>query len=315
MISFLLLNGLFLGGCSVKPAELTSYELGVAALQSGEWDKAFSLFSESIQTKGQEALGHRGQGLVYLEKDDYENAITSFTSCLDTTEHPGLNKAFVEDVDLYLAKAYVENGQPDKALTIYSQLLKGDNAGTAYLLRGKLYAEAGKFGQADQDFQRAVENNPSFEVYLQIYDLYSAVNRQADGAEYLRKAQSKSTESDEDAYQLGKIHFLLGDYDQAVLCLKQAIEGGVRGAAALLGRIYLNENNLTAAADIYQTCIDKGTEPAAGHNGLALCAIENGEYQIALQHIHEGLLVVDPDMTEALLFNEIVVYERQYEYD
>ena len=303
-----------LSGCG-GPKPLSSYERGMAFLESNDRNSALTCFEESSVTEGEEALGFRGMGLIYLERGDVKQAITALSNSLDAVKRPRLNKEFVQDTQLYLAKAYEEDGQSDKAMAVYSQLLDGDHAGEAYLLRGKLYAKEGKFGQAGQDFERAIELDSSYEVYLQIYDTYAAVNRQADGAVYLREAQANSSDSAEDAYQLGRINYFLKDNEKAKDNLLKAVNKSVPGAAALLGRIYLDEGDISGARAVYQNAVDNGTDTAAGHNGLALCMIESGEYQQALQQIHEGLLEGDKIVTEELLFNEIIVYERQKDYE
>ena len=75
-----------------------------------------------------------------------------------------------------------------------------------------------------------------------------------------------------------------------------------------------NDTNRNQVA-VYQQAIDSGLDAAAGHNGLALCMIETGEYQKALQQIHEGLMTGEGTCSEELRFNEIIVYERQGEFE
>lgn len=295
-------------------APLTSYERGVAAMQSGDLTAAMGHFSASSQTNGEEAMGYRGIGLIHMSRQEYAEAAAAFQNSLDHVKYEKLNEAFTEDVKMYLANAYVKDGQPEKAVTIYSQLLNSTHASDAYLLRGKLYAADKKFGQAGQDFERAIELDPSFEVYLQIYDIYVKLNRQADGAAYLKEARGRTTESIEDSYQMGRICYLLGDYEAAKDQLSRAVGGNISGAAALLGRVYLDQNDLVSARGVFQNCVESGRDISAGYNGLALCAIETGDYDEALRQIHAGLQGADPTVSEELLYNEIVVYERQHDF-
>ena len=304
---------LFFSACG-GVAPLTSYERGMAALQSGDLNVAMGHFSDSSQTSGEEAMGFRGMGLIHMSRQEYEEAITAFQNSLDHVKYEKLNTAFIEDVQMYLANAYVKNNQPDKAITIYSQLLNSGHAADAYLLRGKLYAAEKKFGQASQDFERAIELNPSFEVYLQIYDIYVNLNRKADGAAYLKEARGRTTDSVEDSYQMGRICYLLGEYDAAKDHLSRAVGGNISGAAALLGRVYMDQGDLVSARGIFQNCVESGRDISSGYNGLALCAIESGDYDEALRQIHAGLQGADPTVSEELLYNEIVVYERQHDF-
>ena len=295
-------------------APLTSYERGMAALQSGDLNAAMGHFSESAQTSGEEAMGYRGMGLIHVKRQEYPEAIEAFRNSLDHVKYENLNAAFSEDVQMYLANAYVHDEQPEKAIMIYSQLLNSSHAADAYLLRGKLYAAEKKFGQAGQDFERAIELDPSFEVYLQIYDIYVNLNRQADGAAYLKEARGRTTNSVEDSYQMGRICYLLGNFDMAKDQLSRAVGGNIPHAAALLGRVYLDQGDIVSARGVFQNCIESGRDIASGYNGLALCAIESGEYEDALDQIHAGLQGADAAVSEELLFNEIVAYERQHDF-
>ena len=303
-----------LAGCG-GVAPLTSYERGMAALQSGDLNAAMTQFNLCLDSDSERAMGYRGMGLIYDNRQEYDQAIDAFQKSLDSVEYASLNGAFIEDVQMYLANVYVKNGQPDKAITIYSQLLAGEHAADAYLLRGKLYAADKKFGQAGQDFERSIDLNPSFETYLQIYDVYVSLNRQADGAAYLKEARGKTTDSVEDSYQMGRICYLLGDYDKAKDQLSRAVGGNIPGASALLGRVFLDQGDIVSARGVFQNSIESGRDISAGYNGLALCDIQTGDYEDALRQIHAGLQGADAEVLEELQYNEIVVYERQYDFE
>ena len=84
---------------------LTSYERGMAALQSGDLNVAMGHFSASSQTKGEEAMGFRGLGLIHMSRQEYGEAITAFQNSLEHVKHEKLNAEFIEDVQMYLANA------------------------------------------------------------------------------------------------------------------------------------------------------------------------------------------------------------------
>ena len=53
---------------------------------------------------------------------------------------------------------------------------------------------------------------------------------------------------------------------------------------------------------------------AKGYNGLALCDIEDGDYDSALSDIESGIHVAGAEDMQSLLFNEIVVYEKKLDF-
>lgn len=304
---------LILPGCGSTSD--SAYSSGMSALTSGDYNTAITNFQTAVDSEGRAAEGYRGLGIAYLSLGDCKNAADAFSKSLAAISHPRQNKSFREDVLFYQAEAYAAEQQYDNAMTIYNELIKSeDRAGQAYLLRGRLYALENKFGQAGQDFQKALELDNSYEIYLEIYDIYVQNNRQADGAAFLKDALNKKPSGAEDYYQLGRICYELKDYDKAETYLKKAIEKNVSEAVMLLGRVYTDNGNYDSATALYQSCVDNGTSVSLGYNGLALIDIMKGDYDDALQKIQSGLDTDEAEYREELLYNEIVAYEKKLDF-
>lgn len=303
-----------LTGCGTEK-QPTTYELGMEALEKGSYTEAVSYFQDMLDNEtGMEAEAYRGLGIAAVRQKDYATAISWFQKCLDAIPENRNYMDFTEDVLFYQANAYTKNGDTDKAMNIYNQLLTGKHAGRAYLLRGILYADDGKFGQAGQDFRKAVDRDDSYEVYLQIYTCYARNNREADGAAYLKEAQEKIPRTPEEYYEMGRINFELKDYDAAISDLKTAVEGNVDGAIMLLGRIYLLNGDTDSARELFQSGLSTEGQASVCYNGLALCDIADGDYDSALNNISSGLSSGDGKVQEELLFNEIIVYEKKLDF-
>lgn len=293
----------------------SAYASGMSALKSEDYNTAITNFQSAVDSEGREAEGYRGLGIAYLNLGDYENAVDAFSKSLAAIKYPRQNKSFREDVLFYQAQAYAEEQQYDNAMTIYNELIKSEeHAGQAFLLRGKLYALENKFGQAGQDFQKALELDNSYEIYLEIYDIYVQNNRQADGAAFLKDALNQKPSESDDYYQLGRICYELKDYSKAEKYLKKAIEKNIPGAVMLLGRVYSDTGDYDSAEDLYQSCIDNDTSVSLGYNGLALIAIMKGNYDDALQKIQAGLDTDEAEYKEELLYNEIIAYEKKLDF-
>ena len=304
---------LLLPGCG--SASDTAYSRGMSALTSGDYNTAITNLQKAVDTKEGEAEGYRGLGIAYLNLGDYKNASDAFSKSLAAIRYPRQNTSFREDVLFYQAQTYVEEQQYDNAMTIYNELIKSsDHAGQAYLLRGRLYALENTFGQAGQDFQKALELDNSYEIYLEIYDIYVQNNRQADGAAFLKDALNQKPSGAEDFYQLGRICYKLKDYDKAESYLKKAVEKNISGAVMLLGRVYTDTRDYDSASTLYQSCIDNGTAVSLGYNGQALIDMAKGDYDDALQKIQAGLDTDEAEYKEELLYNEIIAYEKKLDF-
>ena len=305
---------LALPGCGENPVS-TTYEDGIEALRTGDYTTADTLFRTAIDVDGRAAEGHRGQGIIAIRQERYEDAVEYFNMALGEIPAYKDSQAFREDILFYQAEAWHRLGQNDKAMSNYNQLLEGKNAGRAYLLRGKLYAEDGKFGQAGQDFRKAVERDSDYEVYLQIYEVYTSNNRQADGAAFLREGTRKKPATPEEYYELGRISYVLGEYEEAKQYLERAVRDEVSGALTLLGRVYLEENDIEKARELFRDGAAAEATQGIGYNGLALCALYEGRYDEAVNYIRSGMATLNGNVKEALRFNEIVAYECKLDFE
>src|SRR5699024_8365688 len=70
-----------------------------------------------------------------------------------------------------------------------------------------------------------------------------------------------------------------------------------------------------SARGMYQEYLQDGGNDAKAYNGLALCDIYEGRYEEALENIKNGLACKDEEEQQSLLFNEIVAYEYQLDFE
>ena len=78
--------------------------------------------------------------------------------------------------------------------------------------------------------------------------------------------------------------------------------------------MYLEAGDTQKASDIYQKCLQQKGLKAEGYNGLAYCAVKQEDYASALSFVEKGLEEKDKEVQQALLFNEIVIYEKQKDF-
>ena len=69
------------------------------------------------------------------------------------------------------------------------------------------------------------------------------------------------------------------------------------------------------ARETYDQCLKEKELAAEAYNGLAYCAASEEDYETALSYIQEGLDQGDQEEQQALLFNQIIVYEKMTDYD
>ena len=106
------------GGC--RGEDSGAYDRGMEALKASDYDTAMEEFQTAANEDGRKAEAYRGEGIIYLKRQDYEHAATLFGLSLDAMEYQ--NEEFREDVLYYQAEAYAGAGRIQEAEAVYRQL-------------------------------------------------------------------------------------------------------------------------------------------------------------------------------------------------
>lgn len=301
-----------LSACQIK-GESDTYEAGLAALDKKEYTAALAQFQSAAKEDGYKAEAYRMEGIVYLKMQEYDFAVTLLNKSLEELKFK--HEDFEKDVNYYLGEAHKGSGNTEKAIEIYSGLISKYKDAEAYFLRGQLYLEQQEEEKATSDFKASLKKDTGYENYMNVYMAYAAKNRGADGAAYLEKALHKDSEKPEEQYQQGRIYYYLEEYDSAKKVLNKAVNSKNQDAVLLLGRIYLETGDTVNARALYQNYLRDNGKSAIAYNGLALCDIADREHDSALENIQKGLKYGSKEEQESLLFNEIIAYERQLDFE
>ena len=204
----------------------------------------------------------------------------------------------------------MDYGEVDKAIEVYSEILKAGEDEQAFFLRGKAYISMEDYKNAEKDFQRALEGCEDYNLYINIYQIYVDHNKAVDGDAYLKMALELEPQDGEDCYHRGRIYEYEKNYEAARDELKTAMEQGYEDAMLLLGRVYLEMEDPASARSMYQEYLQKSEQGAKAYNGLAMCDI----YDSALENIAQGLKENSKEDEQGLLYNEIVAYEYKRDF-
>lgn len=303
---------LLFSGCGTKKAD-QYYEEGISALETEDYDTAIACFEQVIAEEERLPEAYRAYGIAWMEKQSYPEAIAAFSRSLNNLEDN--NKAFKEDVQFYLAQARLANGEPDKAISVYGDILKEGVNVQAFFLRGKTYLSQNDYENAQKDFKRALEDCEDYNLYINIYQLYVERGKAAEGNEYLEMALELTPETGEDYYHRGRIYEYQKLYEDAKESLVSSLKLEYEDAMLLLGRIYLKMDDSASARSMYQDYLAKSDQDAKAYNGLALCDIYEGNYDGALENVQKGLNEQDEEANQGLLYNEIVAYEYKKDFE
>lgn len=305
------LGAVFLAGCSGEQKK--TYEQANTDLIQGNYDYALNEYQSCISAGYKLAQSYRGSGIVKLRTGDYQGAIDDLTNALNDEK---TGKSDRKDILEYRATAELKAELYDQAMAD-CQTLSEDYSLNAndYYITGCVALAMDSYDEASSNFSEAYGNDSTYEMAIQIYEAYLEHDMEADGTKYLETALKTEAKTAEDYCERGKVYYYMEDYDNAKTELTQAADKNNTEAALILGMVYMAQGDTANARSFYQQYIDAdGDDPAKGYNGLALCDIADGSYDSALQNISQGLGDADSDEMRDLLFNEIVVYEKQMDF-
>jgi tetratricopeptide (TPR) repeat protein len=299
-----------MAGCSGENREI--YEQAGKDLEQGSYEYAISGYEASAANGYKPAESYRGAGLASLRLGNYEAAISAFTNALNCEK---VGKALRQDILSYRASAELKAGLLDDAMADCQSLAEiGSMNADTYYLTGRVALAMDSYDEAASNFAQAYAEDSVYDRAIQIYEAYLERDMEADGTRYLEAALQTEPKSAEDYCDRGLVYYYMEDYASAQEELIEASNKDSTEALLLLGTVYLAQKDVSNARSMYQEYVAREETSAKGYNGLALCDMEEGNYESALTHIANGLPHASTEEMKDLLFNEMVIYERQLDF-
>lgn len=301
-----------LAGCQKGERELTEVEVGMEAVEKGDYKGALASFEAEIAGEGDLLRAYRGAGMAYMGMGEYEQAVQLFDAALhETDEKQEENR---KDILYYKAALYRQQDY-DRTVGVCREILDIDQEGDALYLMGTCYLEKGDEETAQMNFDLAVQAAPEdYDIYLNIYESYKEKKQSAKGAEYLQQALQVESGKQEDAYYKARIYYNLENYEEAGAQLAGLLEERNGDALLLMGKIYLAVEEPARSAEMYEQYLAEIGETPEAYNGLVLARMAQQDYDAALAAVAKGLALDMEQGKQSLLYNEIVAYEHKGEF-
>jgi tetratricopeptide (TPR) repeat protein len=282
--------------------KLNQYEAALA-----EFDKAYVNKDVIIVNRNNKRL-YRGKGIAYYYMLDYENAIVEFNKALDVHELSEL------DVDIlyYIGSSFITIGAYDEAIKTYTKLIKRNkNTADAYNSRALCYRNQGDYELSLADYDAAIKLEPkNFSHYFGMYYLLAESGDEVSANEVLKMAAELTMETSADQYNLAKVHFYQGNYEEALSELSEGFKNGFTEAYYYIGEIYRIKKDYPKAVYYYDIFIEEGEIMAPNvYNQIASSLIKIGDYSQALNYLEQGIAYNHAATMKTLKKNEIIAYE------
>lgn len=256
----------------------------------------------------------RGKGIAYISMKNHREAINQFDKAL------AINVLSDLDLDIlyYKGNALMNMGNYNEAVNTYTDIIEKFGEEAQVLgERAYTYQKIGEYEKGLDDYDKAItlqKNN--YEYYFGKYYLLQEMDKANDAKEVLRQASELEVRTKSDKFNLAKIHFYQGLYDQAFPELSESFADGFSEAYFYIGEIYSIKKDYSTAQYYYEKYIEQGgiIAPSA-YNQIASSLIKMEEYEQALSYLEDGISSNQKGAMEVLLKNEIIVYENLGAFD
>ncbi len=295
-------------------------DYGLSLIKLERYEEALTVFDKAyvnkdiiIVNRNNKRL-YRGKGIAYYHMLDYDKAIVEFKKALE------INELSVLDMDIlyYIGSSLMTVGSYDEAIKTYTRLIKLDNkSADAYNSRALCYRSQGDFEKSLADYDAAIRlEQENYSHYFGKYYLLAEDGDITSANEVLVKASELDPKTSEDQYNLAKIHFYQGDYEEALSEFSEGFKNGFTEAYYYIGEIYRIKKDYPKAIYYYDIFIEEGEIMAPNvYNQIASCLIKTGDYTKALSYLEKGIAYKHAGSMQTLKKNEIVAYECLGEFD
>lgn len=296
-------------------------DYGMALIQLGRYEEAIQNFDRAVLNKDNKIVNknnkaaYRGKGIAYFKNHNYGKAIEQFDKALAIRELSDLNL----DILYYKGNSQAKAGLFDKAIKTYTSILQEKQTDAyTYYSRAYAYRMLKDYEKSLADYDKAIKlDNKNYDYYFGKYFLLLEEGDTEKATAVLSMAANIKGKTQEDYFNLAKVHYYMGDYDNAIVEFSEAYKNGFAEAYFFLGSIYEQKEDYKNAVNNYSLYIKEEAyiSSAAVYNQISYCQLKLNNYEDALSYIQTGLKYNDIEFNQSLIRNEIVVYEKIGEFE
>jgi len=274
--------------------------LALEAYIKHDWDLAIDYYKRLISINPENIGARNDLGMVYYQKKMmYDEGISEFKKVLELDPQGVTHRAsFTYNV---LGYAYLRQGELEKAHAAFEKYVALlPNQPSPLNCLGEFYLIVGNYDLAIANFQRVLEIKPDFlESYLNLGDTYLAKGMYSQALRcyerYLALPLSEVRQA-EGYFCLANLHFLKGEYAQAIQECRQALELNPQMIEAhwILGLTFVKKEMFDQAESEVLTIkglIEKKKAEelkAYYYHLLGKLSLSKGLYQQALENLNKA---------------------------
>ncbi len=235
-----------------------------------------------------ESTALRDEGIALMESGNYYGACEKFDIALSLCS--GKITQLERDISFYKAASLYAADDFEHALLVYNALINYDPSDwRSYFLRGCCYVAYGDVSAACADYTSAAAINPSYQLYIQMYENLNQHGYTSQGIDFMNDALVLKDESAEGYYYRGRIYYMLAQYDQANTQLSAAVQKGSVEAKVYLAKVYRHYGDEANASMLLMEYVRSDSVTADALAELGDIEMNSGNYEEALSYYNAGL--------------------------
>lgn len=296
-------------------------DYGMSLIKTGEYEEALIQFDRAILKNDNKIVrennkrAYRGRGITFFEQAEYENAMKEFEIALNISELDDLDL----DILYYKGEAEEKSGLYKEAQATYETILsKKKSDASIYGKLGQVLEKNGNFEEAVKNYDKAISlDDRNYNLLFGKYFLYLNNGDTEKANAVLTEALAIQAKTDEDYYNLARLHYYKGDYVSAESELKDSASKGFTTAYYYLGRIYQSDKDYDQAISMFEQYLadENNSKSATAYNQLGVCYMEKENFEKALEAIETGIALNDESVKYNLLTNQVTLLEHLVDYD
>jgi len=226
-------------------------------LTNASFDAMFAATStnqeQHLDALSQQALSH---GIEKYMDEDYRSAAREFKRALGLSPYGQYN---VQASD-YLAKAYIQMGEDEKAINTYKQSIKlNPLRDDIHTTLGNMYFSLNRFEEAHNEYKEAARLYPSANNHFALGQSHLRLDNLSDAERMFSKVRSMEPGTPKGDYGLGLTYSKMGQHEKAIEHLQRTVDldNEFYAGYAEIGYTYTDMGMIEEAKEIKDFLMEK----------------------------------------------------------
>ncbi|MCI8889695.1 MAG: tetratricopeptide repeat protein [Hungatella sp.] len=192
-------------------------------------------------------------------------------------------------------------------------------------LQGIRQLEEGDYEGAIESLEQALQNSNGFVGEFELDILKYRAQAEYEAGDYDASAYTYEVllqvdeENEEYRVRMCSLQIMAGELDKAKEGYGKLYESSPAAPSTaqvllLLGQALMDGGRSEEALELYLQAMNGGMESGEIYNRMALCQLEEGDVDRAIQYLEQGLATGDAQAKPALMLNQAAVYEKKLDF-